>query len=286
MSIVTQVPSPPERPKTSHKGDYGHLLILAGSRHMVGAAILSSRAALRSGVGLVTLGIPYPLQALVAPVIPGAMTLPLPATPEITFSDDAIQPALNMVPRISAIALGPGISTHDLTVTFATRIAQRANIPLVLDADGINCLAKTNRTLKGCTSPRILTPHPGEAGRLLNRATGLIQADRASSALELARKFGAVVVLKGHETLVSDQERTFMNRTGNPGMATGGSGDVLTGIIGALLAAGMEAFSAAVLGVHVHGLAGDLAAEAGSMTSLIAEDLIEHLGPAFRTLER
>ncbi len=284
MDVVDSPPPIPRRRPDSHKGHYGHLLVLAGSLRMGGAAILTTRAALRSGPGLVTLGVPRAIHPLVVSAVPSAMTLPLPCTRDASFSSEAIQPVLDFADRISAVALGPGITTGDETVTFATRIAQRACRPLVLDADGINCVAKVSRTLRGCRDPRILTPHPGEASRLLGRPTSAIQADRPAAAEELALKFGAVVVLKGHHTLVTDGRRIYTNRTGNPGMATGGMGDVLTGIIGGLLAQGIDAFDAAVLGVAVHALAGDLAAAELSELAVTAEEVLGRLGEAWRRL--
>lgn len=285
MKTVTEIPSPPERPEDSHKGTFGHLLVLAGSTRMGGAAILTSRAALRSGPGLVTLGLPAPLQPFVAPAVPSCLTLPLPATREGSFSRDAIQPALDFLGgKVTAVAMGPGLTTDDDTVQFAMRVAQRSRVPLVLDADGLNCAAKMPAPLRASQSPRVLTPHPGEASRLLGRKTAAVQEDRVGAATEIAATFSAVVVLKGHRTLVTDGDRLYENRTGNAGMATGGMGDVLTGIVGGLLAQGMEPFDAAVLGVHVHGRAGDLAAEEVGRISLVAEDLERWLGPAFRSL--
>lgn len=285
MRFVTSIPALPPRPADSHKGTFGHLLVLAGSLRMSGAALLTARAALRSGPGLVTLGLPASVHPCLASAIQSNMSLPLPSTRTGTFSREAIQPALDFIGRrITAVALGPGITTEDEAFAFATRVAQRARCPLVLDADGLNCVAKAPETIRAAVAPRILTPHPGEAARLLGRKTAQIQADRKAAVLELANVFNAVVVLKGHRTLVADRERMYENATGNPGMATGGAGDVLTGIIGGLLAQGMSPFDAAVVGTFVHGRAGDLAAAKIGQTALIAEDLVSWLGCAF--LER
>ena len=276
-----RVPALPERKPEDHKGTFGHLLVLAGSPRMTGAALLVTRAALRSGAGLVTLGMPRAIHPLVAPSMLCAMSFPLPSSAVGTFSREAVQPALDFATGVDAVALGPGISTENETVAFATRVAQKVRVPLVIDADGLNCLAKSPATLRGASSPRVLTPHPGEAARLLGTDPRRVQSDRVGTAGALAQKFGAVVVLKGHGTVVSDGERVFTNDTGNPGMATGGTGDVLTGVLGALLAGGMATFEATVLAVHVHGLAGDLAAERLGQTSLTAEDLIAFLPAAF-----
>jgi NAD(P)H-hydrate epimerase len=252
---------------------------------MTGAALLATRAALRSGAGLVTLGLPSAIHPLVAPAILEGMVLPLPCTEAGTFAEDAVQPTLDFVLRTTAVALGPGITTEDETVLFVSRVAQRAKTPLVVDADGLNCISKVPNILRAAAGPRVITPHPGEAARLLGLTTAAVQADRAAAARTLAERTGAVVVLKGSGTVITDGTRLRVNRTGNPGMATGGAGDVLTGVIGALLAQGMAPFDAAVLGAHVHGLAGDLAAAQFGQTSLIAGDLVDFLPAAFRTME-
>jgi NAD(P)H-hydrate epimerase len=285
MKEVMELPKLPERALDAHKGAFGHAFVLAGSLRMTGAALLTTRAALRSGAGLVTLGMPAAIHPMVAPALLSAMSLPLPSTPAGTFSKDAIQPVMDFAKKATAIGLGPGLTTDADTAVFANRVVQRSPLPLVLDADGLNCMGSVPTSLRTANGPRILTPHPGEAARLSDRRTETIQADRSGVAAELAGKFGCIFVLKGHETVVTDGDRIFVNRTGNPGMATGGSGDVLTGLITGLLAQGLDPFDAAVLGVHVHGLAGDLAAREIGEVSLTARDLIEHLGKAFLTLD-
>jgi NAD(P)H-hydrate epimerase len=281
---IETVPLPPERRADDHKGRFGHLLVLAGSPRMTGAALLACRAGLRGGAGLVTLGVPAAVHPLIAPAMLDCMSLPLPGTASGAFARDAIQPTLDFVGGVEAVVLGPGITTEDQTVEFATRVAQRARTPLVLDADGLNCLAKVPSSLRAAGGPRILTPHPGEAARLLPAKVPEVQADRVGAARELSGKFGAVVALKGAGTVVTDGTRVYTNDTGNPGMATGGSGDVLTGLLGGLLAQGMEPFDAAVLAVHLHGLAGDLAARKVGMVSLVASDLLDAIGPALLAL--
>jgi NAD(P)H-hydrate epimerase len=284
VKTIDHVPPVPVREPETHKGNYGHVLVLAGSPRMTGAALLTTRGALRAGAGLVTLGVPAAIHHLIAPSVLCAMTLPLPSTKTGSFSRDAIQPAIDFTANTSALALGPGITTVDDTTFFATRVAARARVPLVLDADGLNCLAKAPTTLRPSEAPRILTPHPGEAARLLATTTPDILKDREGAAQSLAHKYGAVVVLKGHRTLVTDGDGIFLNTSGNPGMATGGSGDVLTGVIAGLLAQGMDPFDAAILGVHVHGVAGDLAAGWDGQLSLTAEQILVSLGPAFLSL--
>ena len=179
---IDSVPPAPERRPDDHKGRFGHVLVLAGSPRMTGAALLASRAALRSGPGLVTLGVPAAIHPLVAPAVLDCMTLPLPGTRSGAFSRDAIQPTLDFVSGVQAVALGPGITTEDQTVEFANRVAQRARVPLVLDADGLNCLAKMPSSLRAAGGPRVLTPHPGEAARLLVSKVPEVQADRVGSA--------------------------------------------------------------------------------------------------------
>jgi NAD(P)H-hydrate epimerase len=285
MREILEIPELPERKPDAHKGHFGHTFVLAGSLRMTGAALLTTRAALRGGSGLVTLGVPASVHPLVTPAILGAMTLPLPATPEGTFARDAAAPALEFAETVTAVALGPGVTTHEGTVDFVREIAKRAAAPVVLDADGLNALHGRPEPLLAAAEPRVLTPHPGEAARLLGVTTGDVQADRLAAATELAERYRSVAVLKGAGTIVTDGERFAINGTGNPGMATGGSGDVLTGLVAAFLAAGMEAFDAAHLAAHVHGRAGDLAAEAFSETALTARDIVDHLGPAFLELE-
>lgn len=284
MQELTGIPELPERKPDAHKGDFGHALVLAGSLRMTGAALLTTKAALRSGAGLVTLGLPAPIHSLVAPAILGAMTLPLAATTDGSFSRDAFRPAMEFAKGVSAIALGPGITTDRETALFTRWVVQHANVPLVLDADGLNCLAGDPTPVLSAAGPRILTPHPGEAARLLGTQTTDIQADRVAAAEELAARYHAVIVLKGAGAIVTDGESYAVNRTGNPGMATGGSGDVLTGIVAAFLASGLAPLDAAVLAAHVHGRAGDLAAETVSQVGLTARDILRHLGKAFLAL--
>lgn len=281
MREIKGVPAAPKREPMSHKGRYGHALVLAGSPRMTGAALLTATACARAGAGLVTLGMPAAIHHLLAPAILEVMSLPLPSTPDGGFSRDAIQPAIDFATGVTAVALGPGIATENDTAAFAARLVQRLRPPLVLDADGLNCLTKNPAALRAATAPRILTPHPGEAARLAGTTVAEIQDDRTAAAHDLAERFGATVVLKGHRTVVTDGDRFRVNLTGNPGLATGGSGDILTGIIAGLLAQGMDIFDAASLGVHLHGLAGDLAAKRLGFHSLIAGDLLTELGPAF-----
>ncbi len=284
MQEVRAIPTPLPRARDAHKGSFGHLLVLAGSLRMTGAALLTTGAGLRSGAGLVTLGMPAGLHPLIAPAMLAAMSLPLPPDDGTHFSPPAVEPALAFADGVTALALGPGISTAEPVVKFVREIALNARVPAVIDADGLNCLALSGADLSAARGPRVLTPHPGEAARLLGISVGEVQADRRAAAARLALGTSSLVALKGRGTVVTDGVRCFVNETGNPGMATGGTGDVLTGLIGGLLAGRMSPFDATVLGVHLHGLAGDLAASHLSEQALTAPDLLDHLGPAFLAL--
>ena len=215
-----------------------------------------------------------------------AMSLPLPPDGGLLFGPEAVEPALLFAKGVTAVAIGPGMTTADPVVEFVLEVAQRAQCATVIDADALNCLSIRGTDLSSAAGPRVLTPHPGEAARLLDSEVPEIQKDRIAAAEELARRHGAVAVLKGRGTVVTDGEVFYVNETGNPGMAAGGAGDVLTGLIGGLLAQGMTAFDAATLGVYLHGLAGDLAAAKRSQPALTAGDLLDFLGPAFIALKR
>jgi ADP-dependent NAD(P)H-hydrate dehydratase / NAD(P)H-hydrate epimerase len=276
----------PRSPR-SHKGTFGHLLVVAGSVGKTGAAILAAEAALRSGAGLVTVASATSAIPMMAPRLPEAMWEPLPET-------DSGAVALAALPRIeellrerSALALGPGLGLHDETARLVREIVSRVTIPAVVDADGINALALARESAPLAEGRTIaLTPHPGEAGRLLGESAAAIERDRVSSARRLASEWRAHIVLKGYRTLVADLSGNLkVNLTGNPGMATGGTGDVLTGILGGLFAQGLAIEDALGLGVYLHGYAGDLAAAEAGETSLVATDLVAKLPRAFRDLE-
>lgn len=269
-----------------HKGARGHVLMLAGSWRYQGAAILAARAALRAGCGLVTLGCPEGVRPAIASQLLCEMSVPLPDAAPGVFSRDAVSEALDLADHCQTVAIGPGLSLESPAQQFARDIALLSPVPTVIDADGLNALADRAGDLARAEAPRVLTPHPGEAARLLGARPDDVLARREESAIALARRTGAVVVLKGAGSLVTDGERLFVNPTGNPGMATAGSGDVLTGTIAALLAQGMPPFEGAVLGVYLHGLAGDRAAEAVGRRGMIAADIMDRLPDASRTHER
>ena len=269
---------PPRRPE-AHKGDFGTALIVGGSRGMAGAAALAGMAALRGGAGLVRLAVPETVLDTVARFESSYMTIPLPADAAGRIAAGALDRIVEAAQPATAIACGPGLGRSFELDQIVVRLYQEIAKPMVFDADALNALAAESDALAHPGGPRILTPHAGEFARLIGKKLEGEEAQEA--AVELAARCGIVVVLKGHRTLVTDGRRRALNTTGNPGMATGGSGDVLTGLITALVCQKMEPFDAARLGVHLHGLAGDLAADDLGQVSLIASDLIQYLPEAF-----
>lgn len=264
----------PERTRVSHKGDHGHAWLLAGGPGKMGAAIMAARACLRAGCGLLTVHVP----AGQAGTMHGAV-------PEAMVSEDALA-VLSALPKLhkaDAIGVGPGMGTSAEAARLLKVLVQNAPAPLVLDADALNILAENKTWLAFLPAGTVLTPHPGELDRLTEKAGS--SADRLANAMELARRFQLVVVLKGAYTVICTPDgRTFFNSTGNPGMAKGGSGDALTGIITSLRAQGLDALSAVLLGVFAHGSAGDIAARDLGMDGMLPGDLIERLPQAWRQL--
>jgi NAD(P)H-hydrate epimerase len=281
LTEVHDVPVLPPRAADANKGTFGHVLVIAGSRGMSGAAVLCAGAALRGGAGLVRVAIPASLLALVAPANPCYMTAPVAEDAAGRFSAAAQDELLEHSRWATAVALGPGLAHSPELTTLVQNLVERTTVPLVLDADGLNALAGHLEPMRNRRAPLVLTPHPGEFARLAAGTIPSIQADRSRHAARLAMDIGAVVVLKGHGTVVTDGRRVYVNTTGNPGMATGGTGDVLTGLTAALLAQGLETFAAAMLAVYLHGLAGDLARDERGETSLVASDLLNYLPRAF-----
>jgi len=283
----------PPRARDSHKGDYGHLLLVAGSPGKAGAAVLAARAAVRAGAGLVTAAVPEPILAIVHLGSIESMVLPLAAGPAAegggggggALAAAAAEQVLAAAAGKSAVALGPGLGQDAETVAAIRRLVAALDLPLVLDADGINAFAGRAAELAARRAPTVLTPHPGELGRLLGISTATVQADRLAAARQAAAATGAIVVLKGSLTLIAAPGGgLYVNPTGNPGMASGGTGDVLTGILGSLLAQRLDPLDAACLAVYLHGLAGDLALARLRGPSLAAEDLIGALPAAFADL--
>lgn len=275
----------PARKASSHKGDFGHLLIVAGSAGKAGAAILAARAAVRGGAGLVTAAVPQEILQTVDLGSIESMTLPLPAGPSGLGAESKAAVAAASAGK-TAIAMGPGLGVEPGTREAVVEMALSLSLPLVLDADGLNAFAGRAARLRERTAPTVLTPHPGELGRLLGCSVDEIAADRVAAARRAADASGAVVVLKGHRSLIADPGGdVWINPTGNPGMASGGTGDVLTGLLGALLAQGYEALEGAQLGVFLHGLAGDRVAEREGERGMRAGDLVAALPGALRSLQ-
>ncbi len=281
---MSDLPRLPARKAESHKGDFGHTLIVGGSRGMAGAVAMAGVAALRSGAGLVRLAVPEVCQDIVAAIEPSYMTAGLPADEAGRFASEALGDVLSLAVEATAMAVGPGMGRSPELDALVGRLYCELAIPVVFDADALNALAEAPDVLAKPGGPRIITPHPGEFARLVGGKVSSVE-ERCEQAVELAARCGIVVVLKGHETLVTDGEAQSLNATGNPGMATGGSGDVLTGVITALVCQGLAPLDAARLGVYVHGLAGDLAAAELGQVSLMGSDLLQYLPMAFQKLE-
>ncbi|PIU53395.1 MAG: bifunctional ADP-dependent NAD(P)H-hydrate dehydratase/NAD(P)H-hydrate epimerase [Deltaproteobacteria bacterium CG07_land_8_20_14_0_80_60_11] len=266
----------PPRPFGSHKGTFGHLLVLAGAIGKTGAAALAAEAALRAGAGLVTLGVPASLNDILEAKLTEAMTLPLPeAAGARALGVAALKPIVEFLDEKFTVALGPGIGTHPETRELVGRLGRDLACPMVIDADGINNLAGVTAGLKNAAGPRILTPHPGEMARLVGLSTPAVQARRLDLARETAARLGVTLVLKGAQTVVAAPDgRASLNSTGNPALASGGAGDVLTGLIGGFLAQGLAPWDAARLGVYLHGLAADFFVSRHGPRGMIAGDLL------------
>ncbi|MEW6363918.1 MAG: NAD(P)H-hydrate dehydratase [Acidobacteriota bacterium] len=273
------------RRRDAHKGHFGHALVVAGSIGKTGAAIMSGMAALRAGAGLVTVATPRSCLPIVAAGAPEIMTEPLAETPNGTISSEAVRRIQELAAEKDVLVVGPGVTTDPSTVIAIREIIRTRRQPIVLDADGVNCFAGAQGLLQAAVgSPHIIaTPHPGELARLLGISISDVLKDRVDMASRLAIELGLHVVLKGYRTLIATPSgQVFVNPTGNPGMATGGTGDVLTGLIGGLMAQSLPLPGVVNLGVYLHGLAGDLAARDVGEISLVATDLLKHLPAAFR----
>jgi hydroxyethylthiazole kinase-like uncharacterized protein yjeF len=259
------------RKANSHKGNYGHALLIAGNIGRVGAAVIAARACLRSGVGLLTVSVPQEERIILQIAIPEAMLI----------MRDHIYDELN---NYSALGMGCGIGTNDNAKELLMAILSQINKPLLLDADALNIISENKDLLNQLPQKTIITPHPKEFDRLFGRHE--TENDRTFTAITKAQEYDIVIVLKGHKTLVTSDGEAFINTTGNAGLAKGGSGDALTGIITAFLAQGYTAFDAAKMGVYMHGFAADLALEKQSMESMLITDVIEYLGKAFDYLTK
>lgn len=269
------------RPADSNKGTFGNLLAICGSYGMAGAAMMTAMGALRSGVGLMRLAVPENIYHIAAVRLPECVFHPI-KTSDKTFSQNNCTELLKLSETASAVVLGCGMGWNFFTSSVTERIVEACPSPMVIDADGLNCVSEHIDVLKAAKSPVIVTPHPGEMARLTKTTIEEVQSRRIECACNFSKKYNTVTVLKGAGTVVASPSGEYMvNTTGNPGMATGGSGDILAGITGSLLAQGYSPFDAACLGVFVHGLAGDITAEKLGMISMLPTDTLKNIGKAF-----
>jgi len=274
----------PQRRPDTFKNRCGRVFVLAGSEGMTGAAVLCSQATLRAGGGLTILGVPASLNGVLEEKLTEIMTLPLPETDKKTISVAAKSLIAEKIEWADVLAVGPGFGTHDESKQLLAWLLQTCDKPMVLDADALNCLAADAAKIATAKAPLVLTPHPGEFARLTQTSTASVLADPVGSATQAANEFDAVVVLKGGPTVTASPDGlSFINSTGNPGMATAGMGDVLTGVIASLLGQGMSPLDGALTGVFIHGLAGDLALQAKGERGLIASDVLAELPAALQT---
>ena len=297
MQKIETIPKLKKRPAEAHKGDFGKVLIIAGSVGMSGAAALAGKSALRAGAGLVRVATARSALPIVAAIDPCYTTIPLAEDNAGRIFAKAINTILNAVQENDVVAFGPGVGISNGLQTIINELIRIENLRLIVDGDGLNNLSKLKNWPGLLKAQLILTPHPGEMKRLWSGllreqmptdttlrssgTTSLRSTSRTEQAVKYAKESRAIVVLKGAGTIVTDSEKIYINKTGNPGMATAGAGDVLTGVITALAGQGLSNFDAAVLGVYIHGLAGDIAAEKKGQTSLIATDIIDALCDAF-----
>lgn len=262
----------PDRKADSHKGDYGRLLLLCGSRGYTGATALAAMGALRSGGGLVYLGVPESIYAIEAVKLTEPIVFPLPEE-NGRFSAEACQEVLAMLPKMDAVLIGPGLGLSDGTQALVRTVLQAFTGPVIVDADGINALSRHMDILRERHHPTILTPHPGEFARL----GGDLSLGREQAAVAFAKEYGCILCLKGHNTVITDGKSSYINPTGNPGMAVGGSGDVLAGMVVSLVGQGIPPLEATACASYLHGAAGDLCAENMGQYGMLPSDLLEVL---------
>jgi ADP-dependent NAD(P)H-hydrate dehydratase len=282
VRLIITIPHLKARAADANKGSCGRVTVIGGSRGMSGAAVLCGSGALRGGAGLVRVAVPHGILPIVATGNPCYLTAGLPEDDLGRLHLSSLPPLIELLRGQTVTVFGPGLGQNPELPDLLGEVLRADATPLVLDADGLNALAQRAELLNVRRRPLILTPHPGEFARLTGASIQEIQGSRQESAVRFAELYGVVLVLKGQGTIVTDGDRVYINQTGNPGMATGGTGDVLTGLIGALLGQGLEPFEAAQLGVYLHGLAGDRARDELGEPSLIASDLIDYLPQAFR----
>jgi len=276
----------PPRYENTHKGDYGHLFVLAGSTGFTGAATMTCESAARAGTGLVTLGIPKSLNPILENKLLEVMTLPLPETENGALNKDAFEIIKRACERKTAIAIGPGLGLEPSTQMLVRDVVSKMQLPMIIDADGLNAISAQPEVLRKRRAPTILSPHPGEMARLIGFDTQKVKDDRITVARGFAKKYGCYVVLKGARSIVATPEgKMYINPTGNPGMATGGTGDLLTGMIGGFLAEGMKPLEASLAGVYIHGACGDEAALKFGERGLLARDILNEIPNLLRELE-
>ena len=262
----------PDRDPWGHKGSFGRVLLLCGSRGFTGAAYLAAMGALRTGVGLIFLGVPESIYAIEAVKLNEPVVFPLPDQ-DGKLSKHAIPEILGRLPSMDAVLIGCGLGQSEDTLEVVKSVLEKAACPVVVDADGINLLAAHKDILRGREAPTILTPHDGEAARL----AGAVGQDRIAYAKALAADLGCILLLKGHRTVITDGQTVYVNNTGNPGMAVGGSGDVLAGMIVSLMGQGFAPMDAAACGAWLHGAAGDLCAKELGQYAMLPTDMLEAL---------
>jgi len=277
----------PERSEDAHKGHTGHGVVLAGSPGKTGAAVMAAESAMRTGAGLITLAGPAGLHHVLETKTLEVMTEPLPDTDTNTLGPASADRALELLEGKTAAALGPGIGRSAEVTEFVRRVLEGSKLPLVIDADGLNAISDDVKMLERASCPLVLTPHPGEMARLTGMSTKEVLADRLNVALKFAADYNAVLVLKGaHSITATPEGRAYFNLTGNPGMASGGMGDVLTGAVLGLMCQGMSPENAALLAVYLHGAAGDLAAEELGEEGMMAGDVMDLLPEAMLELRQ
>jgi ADP-dependent NAD(P)H-hydrate dehydratase len=282
MDTISTLPQLPARRPDSHKGDFGRVLIIAGSVGMTGAAGLAGRSALRSGAGLVRVATAKSALPIVAGLDPCYTTIPLAEDSAGRIATEAVGTILDAVADHDVVAFGPGVGQSHALRSIAERLIGQRDIRLVVDADGLNNLSRLKGWARMIKASLVITPHPGEMRRLWSSAWRTeIPTDRQALATEFVKQVPCTLALKGAGTIVTNGRGLYVNTTGNPGMATAGSGDVLTGVIAALMGQGLTDLDATVLGTYLHGLAGDVAAQRLGQVSLIATDLIDALPEAF-----
>jgi len=273
------------RPDDSNKGTLGSLLCICGSYGMAGAAIMAGKAALRCGIGLLKIAVPKSIYPVCTTNILESVYYPLEETSNGVISSKNTDFLLEMCEKSSAIVIGCGLSVCDDTKNLVQSVITNCEKPLVIDADALNCICNKPEILKNLKAPAIITPHPGEMARLLHSTPKTVNLNRENTAIDFAKKFGVVTVLKGAGTIIASPDgEVYINHTGNSGMATGGSGDVLSGIIGSLLAQGASPINAAAAGVFLHGTIGDLAAEKLGKISMLPTDMIDMIPTAYLKL--